>query len=145
LVLCVELAHSRDDVARQTDADDLHDGLEDEQGEVRKVRVGAVLVLEGLHVAIAGIIERLGAHGDEVRVVLRIAQSQTGEKGHRFVGGQERRPECARNLKEKRVEAVVKRLLAYLFRRTATSQSQRRLKRQLKDTPDATCSWRRSS
>lgn len=30
LALCIELAHSCDDIARQTDADDLHDGLEDE-------------------------------------------------------------------------------------------------------------------
>lgn len=78
LVLCVELAHSRDNVARQTDTDNLHHGLEDEQRKVRKVRVRAVLLPENLHEAacIASIVERLCAHGDEVvSVELRITQT----------------------------------------------------------------------
>lgn len=40
LAFCVELAHSRNHVAGQADADDLQDSLEDEQGEVGEVRVG---------------------------------------------------------------------------------------------------------
>lgn len=52
----VEHAHSRHDVPRQTDADDLHDGLEDEQSEIGEVGVRAVrrwFVAEGVHEAIA--------------------------------------------------------------------------------------------
>lgn len=39
LVFGVEVAHSGDDIAGEADADDLHDGLEDQQGEVGEVGV----------------------------------------------------------------------------------------------------------
>jgi hypothetical protein len=66
LVLRIELPHSCHDVARQTHAHNLHDGLEDQQCKVGKVGVRAVLVPEDAHVAVAGVVERLSTHSDEV-------------------------------------------------------------------------------
>ena len=68
LALCIELAHSRDNVARRADAHDLHDGLKDEQREVGEVGVRAVgLLLEDLdEAAIVAVVERLRCHGDKV-------------------------------------------------------------------------------
>jgi hypothetical protein len=89
LVIRIELAHSCDDVAGQTDAYDLHDRLEDQQGEVRKVGVRGVLVLEHLHEAIAAVVERVRAHGDKVgRVEVDVAQAQglwIGEERHVWI------------------------------------------------------------
>ena len=39
LALCVELAHSRDNVAGRANADNFHDSLEDEKGEVGEIGV----------------------------------------------------------------------------------------------------------
>lgn len=67
LALCIKLAHSRDNVARQADAHDLHDGLENEQRQIGEVGVRAVcLLLEDLHDSIVAIVERLRGHGYEV-------------------------------------------------------------------------------
>jgi hypothetical protein len=86
LVFGVELAHPRDDVARQADTDNLHDGLEDQQRQVREVGVRAVLVLEGVHEAIAAVVVGVRAHGDEAgRGELELAQAQglrAGEERH---------------------------------------------------------------
>ena len=78
LALRVELAHSRDNVARRADADNLHDSLEDEQGEVGEVGMRAVLVaLEDIEHAIVAVLVRLRGHGDEIRGVSgRAAQAQ---------------------------------------------------------------------
>lgn len=56
LGVCVELAHPCNNVARETDTDYLHDSLENEQGEIREIRVGAMwrALLERLEEAIAG-------------------------------------------------------------------------------------------
>jgi hypothetical protein len=76
LVFGVKLAHSRHNVAWQAHADDLHDSLENEQGQVGKVGMRAVILLEDLHEAIAGVVVRLRAHGDEAgRVELGGAQA----------------------------------------------------------------------
>lgn len=56
LVLCIKMAHSRHNIARQTDADDLHYSLEYQQRQIGEVWVRAVLLLEHLHEAIAAIV-----------------------------------------------------------------------------------------
>lgn len=43
LALCIELTHSRNNVAGRAHANDFHDGLEDEKGEVGKIGMRAVL------------------------------------------------------------------------------------------------------
>jgi hypothetical protein len=87
LTVCVELAHSRDNIAWQTDTDDLHDSLKNEQCKVGKVGMRAVLVLEDLdETAIVGVVVGLRGHGDEVGCGgLEIAQAQrlgNCEEGH---------------------------------------------------------------
>ena len=70
----IKHAHPGDNVAGQTDADDLHDGLEDEQGKVGEVGMGAVgwraMMLEGVHDGI-GLLVGIGIHGQEVVGVRR--------------------------------------------------------------------------
>jgi len=56
LVLGIELAHPCDNVAWQAHADDFHNRLEDQQGEVGEIRVRAVRLLEGAHEAIAAVV-----------------------------------------------------------------------------------------
>ena len=90
LRVCVKLAHPGDDVAWKTDAYYFHNGLEDEQGKVREIRVRAVrrgrVLLESFQEAIAGI--RLRGHNGEVGRGRRaeVAQAQrldgTIEKRH---------------------------------------------------------------
>lgn len=66
LVLCIELAHSCDNIARQADADDLQDGLENEQCQVGKIRMRAVrLVVEDLHEAIIAVVVGLRRKSDK--------------------------------------------------------------------------------
>lgn len=65
LALCVELAHSCNDVARRAHTHDLHDCLEDEQRQVGEIRVRAVFVLEDAEHAIAAVVVVLRGHGDE--------------------------------------------------------------------------------
>lgn len=86
LVLCIELAHSGDDVAGQAHAHNLHDSLKDEQREIGEVGMRAVLLFEDFHEAIAAIFIRLSAHGDKTRRgELGVAQAQglwAGEERH---------------------------------------------------------------
>lgn len=94
----IEHAHSGNDVAGQTDADDLHDGLEDEQGEISEVGVRAVrrqLVLGEIHEAIAAGVGRR-SHQREVVGGLEglVAQAQrldAGEERHHGQSGSRRR------------------------------------------------------
>lgn len=92
----VELAHPGDDVARETDTDDLHDGLEDEQGEIGEVGVRAVrrTLLEGVEKAIAGGVgvrvhdqEVCGGRGREVAQTERLDEAI--EKRHALVASAE--------------------------------------------------------
>lgn len=72
----VEVTQPRDDVAGQTDADHLHHGLEDEEDQVAKRRVGVVVVshdAEGLLL--------LRCHC--VGLLLRLGGSAIGEESHR--------------------------------------------------------------
>lgn len=92
MALCIELAHPGDDVAGQTDTDDLHDSLEDQQGEIGEVGVRAVrLLLEGLEEAIVAVVERLRGHGDKmVGAGSEVAQAQglgTREERHPSAAG----------------------------------------------------------
>jgi hypothetical protein len=93
LALCIELAHSRNDVAGQTDADNFHDGFEDEESEVGEVGMRAVrrLLLEDLEEAIVAVVVRMRSHGDKgvVGAGLHVAQAQGlggGEEGHVATG-----------------------------------------------------------
>jgi len=69
LCLGVEHAHAGYDIAWQTDADNLHDGLKDQQAKVGEVWVRAVrrklVLLEGIEEAIARAIG-VGIHQGEV-------------------------------------------------------------------------------
>jgi hypothetical protein len=88
LALCIELAHSCDNVAGQTDADNLHDGFEDEESEIGEVGMRAVrLLLEDLEEAIVAVVVRMRSHGDKgvVGAGLHVAQAQGlggRKKGH---------------------------------------------------------------
>lgn len=103
LALCIELAHPRDDIARQADTHDLHDGLKDQQREVGKVGMRAVgLFQKDFSEAIVAIFERLRCHGDKV-VGVSIDGESTQAQG---LGAREKRhaevSQClARNWQER--------------------------------------------
>jgi len=86
LALGVEHAQARDNVARSADADNLHDGLEDEEGEVGKVGMRAVVIVEDAEHAAVAVVVGLRGHGDKVgRRGRETAQTQClgrREKGH---------------------------------------------------------------
>lgn len=85
LAVCVELAHSGDNIARRAHTDDLHDGLEDEEGQIGKVGMRGMGILErGEHGAGDGVLG-LGGEGDKGRGGGEGAQAQghgRGEEGH---------------------------------------------------------------
>lgn len=86
LTVRIELAHSCNDIAGETDADDLHNGFEDEQCEIGEVGVRSVLVPERMHEAIVAVVVGLRGHGCESGGAgLEVAQAQglgRSKEGH---------------------------------------------------------------
>jgi hypothetical protein len=66
LALCIELAHSGDNIAGRTNTDNLHNSLENQQREIEEIRMRAVLVPEYIEHAIVAVLVGLGGHGDEL-------------------------------------------------------------------------------
>ncbi len=79
LLLSVEVAQSRDDVAGQADADHLHDGFEDEQDQVAERRMR---VVPALREEAEGRLHGRGLHGAEASAPERrgVRESHGGKK-----------------------------------------------------------------